>query len=108
MNIGEFKTPITIERFETGTDEDGFNIEQWSVIASPRAKVEFDERLMREIFRDDMVNSTLAKIFSFRKHRQLNITVKDSIVCDNVRYEIYGINDLGTVYKVWARTILNV
>lgn len=107
MNIGEFKTPITIESFTTTTDEQGFNTENWVVIARPRAKVEFDERSVREVLSYDMVNSTVAKIFSFRKYKGLNVTVKDSIVCDNVRYEIYGINDLGTVYKVWAKTVLN-
>lgn len=107
MNIGELKTPIKVKRFVTSVDEQGFNTEEWMTIAEPRAKVEFDERLMREVFRDDMVNATVVKIFTFRRFRDKILTVKDCIVYEGNRYEIYGINDLGHVYKVWARAILN-
>ena len=107
MNIGEFKTPIEIKRFTSAVDEHGFNNEKWEVIATPRAKLEFDDRLMREVFRDDMVNSTIVKIFNIRKPRGYNLTVKDIIVYEGTTYEIYGINDLSSFYRIWARAILN-
>lgn len=108
MHAGEFKIPIKIKRFKTVVDEFGFSSEEWVTIGQPRAKVEFDERLAREVFRDDMVNTTIAKIFNIRKPRGYTVTIKDCITYEGNRYEIYGINDVGSsVIKIWARAILN-
>lgn len=104
MNVGELKIPIKIQRFTTKVDEQGFNSEDWVTIATPRAKIEFDDRLMREVFRDDMVNSTTVKIFTFREVRGLN--TKDSIVYDGQRFEIYGFDLRNKYHKVWAKAIL--
>lgn len=106
MNVGQLRHVIEIQRFETITDEGGFNAEEWTTIASPRCKIEFDNRLMREVFRDDMVVSTGVLIFTFRYFKGL--TTKDSILYDGKRYEIYGINNVNNVgqyYQVWGRVI---
>lgn len=106
INLGELKTPIEIQRIKQTTDDMGFMVEEYQTICKTRAKVEFDDRLMREVFRNDGADSTTVKIFTFRYFPGL--TVRDRILLDGVSYNIYGlynINEANRFYKVWGRAI---
>ena len=106
VKVGELRHVVEVQRFETVMDEHGFATENWTTITTTRAKIEFDDRLMREIFRDEGNNSSNVKIFTFRYFEGL--TTKDRIFSKGVPYSIYGIDDvdnLGRYYKVWGRTI---
>ena len=58
VKIGDLNTPIEIQRFEHDTDEYGFTTPIWTTIARPRCRVDFDDRLIRQILRDDGVDAT--------------------------------------------------
>lgn len=106
MNVGDLKHLCEVQRLVTSTDEFGFQSEEWKTIAKPRCKIEFDDRLMREIFKDDGITTTSVKIFTFRYFDGL--TFKDRIFYKNKSYEIYGFNNVNEeskFYKVWARAI---
>lgn len=106
INIGELRVPIEIQRFVAGTDDYGFVLEEWTTIAKCRCKVEYDDRLAREVFREGAVEATVAKIFTFRYVKGL--TAKDRIILKGDVYEIYGINEVDEsrrFLKVWARKI---
>lgn len=106
MNVGELKCLCEVQRLVAATDEFGFQTEQWTTIAKPRCKIEFDDRLIREIIKDGGTTTTLVKIFTFRYFKGL--TFKDRIVYENKCYEIYGLNNINEenkFYKVWARAI---
>lgn len=92
VNIGDLKTPVEIQRFTNNTDEHGFSDLIWSTIATPRCKVDFDDRLIRQILRDDGVDSTIVKVFTMRYIP--NITTKDRVFYKNTPYEIYSIQNL--------------
>lgn len=104
--IGDLRLPIEIQRFEHKIDEYGFNTPIWTTIASPRAKVEFDDRLIRQVLRDDGVDTTTVMIFTIRYIP--DITTKDRIVYNNEEYEIYAKQDLGARERflmLWGRCI---
>lgn len=106
INLGDLKLLIEIQRNTITTDSYGFQQEEWTTICKTRAKTEFDDRLMKEIFKDDGIDTTIVKIFTFRYFRGL--TVKDRILFNGQTYEIYGINNINDenrFYKVWARAI---
>lgn len=106
INLGDLKKVIEIQRMESGTDEMGFQDEVWTTICTTRCKTEFDDRLMREIFRDEGIDSTTVKIFTFRYFKGLS--TKDRIVFDGNVYEIYGfnnINDENRFIKVWGKMV---
>lgn len=104
--IGELRIPIEIQRFEHNIDDYGFNQPIWTTIAKPRAKVEFDDRLIRQVLRDDGVDSTTVMLFTIRYIP--NLTTKDRIVYKNDEYEIYAQQDLGARQRflmLWGRKI---
>lgn len=106
MNVGELKHQCEVQRLTTTTDENGFQVQQWTTVAKPRCKIEFDDRLIREIFKDDGITTTSVKIFTFRYFEGLLFT--DRIFYKGKGYEIYGLNNVnekGNYYKVWARAI---
>ena len=106
INLGDLKNVVEVQRFTVTTDSFGFQQEEWTTICNTRAKIEFDDRLMREVFKDDGIDSTIVKIFTFRYFKGL--TTKDRILYDGNSYEIYGINNVNEenrFYKVWARAI---
>lgn len=106
INIGDLKHICEIQRLVTTTDDFGFQSEEWTTIANPRCKVDFDDRLMREIFKDDGINTTSVPIFTFRYFEGL--TTKDRVLYKNRAYEIYGFNNINEeskFYKVWARGV---
>ena len=91
VSVGELNTPIEIQRFNYGTDEYGIQQLEWITIASPRCKVDFDDRLIRQILRDDGVDTTSVKLFTMRYIP--NITTKDRIFYkDTVFFGTYGVN----------------
>lgn len=105
VNLGELKKVIEIQRVKTEADIMGFQEDVWETISVSRAKIEFDDRLMREVFKDDGVDSTTVKIFTFR---YIPITNRDRIIFNGVAHEIYGFNNVGDenrFVKVWAREI---
>lgn len=106
VKLGELKHPIEIQEFKPTTDEMGFPIEEWTTIVKARAKTEFDDRLMREVFKDEGINSTSVKLFTFRYFKGL--TEKHRILFNGVPYEVYAFNnvdDENRFYKVWARVV---
>lgn len=106
VNIGDFKHMCEIQRVGIITDEFGFQSEQLVTIAKPRCKVDFDDRLMKEIFKDDGIDTASVKIFTFRYFEGLSI--KDKVLYKNKIYEIYGLNNIdeeGKFYKIWARAV---
>lgn len=106
VSLGELKNKISIRRLVSDVDENGFQQEMWEEIKSTKAKTEFDDRLMREVFRDEGIDSTIVKIFTFRYFEGL--TEKDIIMFKKEQYEIYGINNLNDenrFYKVWGKKI---
>ncbi len=106
VSVGELNTPIEIQRFNYGTDEYGFQQLEWITIASPRCKVDFDDRLIRQILRDDGVDTTSVKLFTMRYIP--NITTKDRIFYKDTVFEIYSIqniNDKNRFMRLWGRQI---
>ena len=106
VSIGQLKNKIQIKRLVQGVDEMGFPVENWETIKSPKCKIEFDDRLMREVFRDNGADSTTVRIFTFRYFSGL--TEKDVIFYKNKKYEIYGIDNLNQedrFLKVWGKKI---
>jgi SPP1 family predicted phage head-tail adaptor len=106
VNIGDLRVPIEIQRFEHKVDDYGFNQNVWTTIATPRAKVEFDDRLIRQVLRDDGVDATTASLFTIRYNP--DITTKDRIIYNNEEYEIYAKQDMGArgrFLMIWGRKI---
>lgn len=104
--IGDLKHICEVQRLISTTDEFGFQSETWSTYAKVRCKVDFDDRLVREIFKDDGINTVNVPIFTFRYFNGL--TTKHRIRYKNNNYEIYGINNINEesrFYKVWARGV---
>ncbi|MGL5718291.1 MAG: phage head closure protein [Paraclostridium sp.] len=106
INIGDLREPIEIQSFEHSVDEYGFNTPIWKTIATPRAKVEFDDRQIRQVLRDDGVDATTSSIFTIRYNPL--ITTKDRIIYKKEEYEIYAKQDLGGAQRLlsmWGRKI---
>lgn len=106
VNIGDLKSVIEIQEKKTIVDSAGFQTEEWVTIAKTRAKTEFDDRLMREVFLDDGITTTIVKIFTFRYFP--NLTEQHRIFFKGKAFEIYGINNLDDTnrfLKVWGRNI---
>lgn len=104
--IGDLRLPIELQRFEHQIDEYGFSTPKWTTYAKPRARVEFDDRLIRQVLRDDGVDATTVKLFTIRYIP--NITTKDRIIYKNEEYEIYAKQDLGARERfimLWGRCI---
>lgn len=95
-----------VQVLKTVADDMGFQTEQLVTIAKVRCNIEFDDRLMREVFKDDGVNATFVKIFTFRYFEGL--TTKHRMLYKGISYEIYGFNNIGEqgrYLKVWAKSV---
>lgn len=106
IKVGQLNTPIKIQRFTQDTDEHGFSKLTWDTIATPRCKVDFDDRLIREVLRDDGVDATTVKLFTMRYIP--NITTKDRIFYNNTPYEIYSIQNIdekNAYMRLWGRQV---
>ena len=106
VKLGELKKVAKLQRIVTTTDNLGFIKETKEDIATVRCKVEFDDRLIREIAKDGGVSTSIVKIFTFRFVK--GITIKDFILYDGDLYELYGIKDIddeGRFLKVWGKMI---
>lgn len=106
VGVGQLNTKIEIQRFDYATDEQGFQNLKWETIATPRCKIEFDDRLIRQILRDDGVDTTVVKLFTMRYIP--NITTKDRILYKDTPYEIYSIqnvNEQNRFMRVWGRQL---
>lgn len=106
VKVGDLNTPIEIQRFEHQNDDYGFTTPVWTTIAKPRCRVDFDDRLIRQILRDDGVDATTVKLFTMRYIP--NITTKDRIFYKNTAYEIYSvqnINDRDRFMRLWGREL---
>lgn len=107
INLGELKHVIEVQELKTTVDNMGFHEEAWTTIVETRAKTEFDDRLMKEIFKDDGIDNTVVKIFTLRYFPGL--TVKHRIKFNGMTYEVYAFNNIddeNRFYRVWARAIL--
>lgn len=61
---------------------------------------------MRENFKNEGIDTTIVKIFTFRFQR--DISVADRIFYNGESYELYGINNINEenrFTKVWGRKI---
>nr|DAW54688.1 MAG TPA: Putative head tail adaptor [Caudoviricetes sp.] len=106
VSIGQLNTPIEIQRFEKQIDDYGFDKSVWKTIARPRCKVDFDDRLIRQILREDGVDTTSVKLFTMRYIA--NITTKDRIYYKGKEFEIYSIqniNENNRFMRLWGREI---
>lgn len=106
INIGSLRKPMELQRYVSSVDEMGFKIETWETYHRTRCKTEFDDRLIREVIANDGINTTVARIFTFRYIK--DITTRDRIWFEGMGYEIYGINnvdDENRFLKVWAKAI---
>ena len=106
INVGELKQLLELQRMEVTTDSSGFMEEELVTFAKCRCKVEFDDRLMREVFKDDGIDTTIVRIFTIRYVP--NVTIKDKILFKGNVYEIYGFNNINEenrFLKIWARAI---
>lgn len=106
VQVGQLNTPIELQRFEHEVDEYGFNKSIWTTYARPRCKVDFDDRLIRQILRDDGVDTTLVKLFTMRYIP--NVTTKDRIVYKGKEFEIYSIQNIheqNRFMRLWGREI---
>lgn len=106
VSIGALKQIAKIQRLENTIDVMGFSKEEWVTIANLRCSVNFDDRQIREVFKDNGVDSTSVKIFTFRYFD--NVTVKDRILYRNMTYEITGIQNIGEenrFLKIWGRCV---
>lgn len=104
--VGSLNQVIELQRLTTISDEFGFQQEEWVTYAKPRARTEFDDRLMRENFKNEGIDTTAVKIFTFRFVP--GVTEKDRILFKGESYELYGINnmdDANRFIKVWGRKI---
>ena len=107
INVGDLKQVLEIQRVESIEDSSGFIEEKMTTIAKARCKVEFDDRLMREVFKDDGIDTSSVKIFTIRYVP--NINQKDEILFKGESYQIYGINNVNEenrFLKIWARAIV--
>lgn len=96
-----------MQRLTTQTDQQGFQIEKWKTYSKTRAKVDFDDRLMREVFADRGTETTVVRIFTFRYQQDISEKT-DRILYNGKPYEIYGINNINEenrFLKVWGRQI---
>ena len=106
IDVGTLNTRIEIQRFEHATDEHGFLTPIWTTIASPRCKVDFDDRFIRQVLRDDGVDTTSVKLFTMRYIH--NITTKDRIYYKGTAFEIYSVqnlNETNRYMRLWGREI---
>lgn len=106
INIGELKKVVEILEVVTTTDDSGFQVEDYEVLLKTRAKMEFDDRLIREVFREEGVDSTVVKIFTIRYIP--NLSTKHIIRYNNTLYEIYAINNLdeeNRYLRIWGKTV---
>lgn len=104
--IGELNQVAEIQRFTHKHDEQGFPVEEWTTIAKIRCKVEFDDRLIRQVIKEHGVNATMAQLFIFRYIPGL--TVQDRVFYRGKFYEIYAIENLeerDRFLRVWGRAI---
>ncbi|MEG0908771.1 MAG: head-tail adaptor protein [Bacilli bacterium] len=104
--IGELNQIAEIQRFTHKHDEQGFPTEIWDTIAKVRCKVDFDDRLIRQVIKEHGVNATMAQLFIFRYVP--GITVQDRVVYKDKCYEIYAVENLeerNRFLKVWGRAI---
>ena len=106
VDVGSLNTQIEIQRFEHSTDEHGFLTPIWTTIAKIRCRVDFDDRLIRQVLRDDGVDTTSVKLFTMRYIP--NITTKDRIVYKGTTFEIYSVqnlNEMNRYMRLWGREI---
>lgn len=106
VQVGQLNTPIELQRYEYKIDEYGFNKSVWTTYARPRCKVDFDDRLIRQILRDDGVDTTVVKLFTMRYIP--NVTTKDRIVYNGKEFEIYSIQNIqeqNRFMRLWGREI---
>lgn len=106
INLGDLKQMLELQRVQTVTDSSGFIEEKLVTFAKARCKVEFDDRLMREVFKDDGIDTTLVKIFTIRFVP--DVSMKDKILFKGKSFEIYGMNNVNEedrFLKIWARAI---
>lgn len=106
INIGDFKHQVELQRLSDSTDEMGFHKEEWSTIAKLRCKIDFDDRLIRETFKDDGIDTVSVKIITIRYFNGL--TIKDRLVYKGDVYEIYSIyniNEEDRFLRIWARGV---
>ena len=106
VQVGQLNTPIELQRYEYKIDEYGFNKSVWTTYARPRCKVDFDDRLIRQILRDDGGHTTVVKLFTMRYIP--NVTTKDRIVYNGKEFEIYSIQNIqeqNRFMRLWGREI---
>ena len=106
INVGDLKQVVEIQRNTPTTGDSGFQEDNWATYLKTRAKMEFDDRLMREVFRNEGIDSSVVSIFTIRYFEGLSI--KDRILFKGNGYDISGIDNIGEAnryYRIWARKL---
>lgn len=105
INTGEFKHPITIERYTKVKDEDNILREKWDKLCSSRAKILWIRG--NEYTENYGVNSNAGVTFYIRYNHK-NITSKDRVVYKEKNYNIIYINnvqELDKYYEIKAELV---
>lgn len=98
INIGEFKHPITIERYQKLKDEDNILREQWTKLCNPRAKILWTRG--SEYTENYGTNGEVEATFYIRFNYK-NITSKDRLIYKNGVYDIIYVNNVQEANKYY-------
>ncbi len=99
INAGEFKHHIELQRFSTGVDEDGIPIETWETILKTRAKIKNMSGYEKIIASADA--GIDKKRFYIRYKKGLNLTTKDCVLYNNVRFNITYVSDVEELHRYY-------
>ncbi|WP_321833481.1 phage head closure protein [Clostridium butyricum] len=101
MNIhsGEFKHPVSIERYISETNDDLIPIEKWETVLKTKAKIKNMsgyEKIITSV--DTSINK---KRFYIRYKRDLNLTTKDKIIYNKQSYNITYVSDVEEQHRYY-------
>lgn len=105
INPGEFKHPITIERYSKIKDEDNILREVWVNLCSVRAKILWTRG--SEYVESYGTNSEIEATFYIRFNYK-NITSKDRLIYKSEVYDIIYINNVqesNKYYEIKAKKV---
>lgn len=111
LNIGELKQVIELQELRTTIDESGFQVEEWETILKTRCRVDFDKsyKLNKEVATAEGITTFTARIFVFRYHPQIQVSVtKHRIKFKDQYYQVQVVNNVDEANKymmVWGNLI---
>ena len=91
INTGEFKNPITIERYQKIKDEDNRLVEQWTKLCNSRAKILYTRGTE---YIESYGNSSSVGVTFYIRYNYKDITSKDRIIYKSKSYNIIYVNNV--------------